>query len=198
MPRRSACLRGLKYVECDRPPVRMQNRQSSLEVVSSMEAQTAFEDASHVHSASSSAVLNPEQTHETEEKTRELEGSDRAPATPNAKAAAYRLAPADLTPSLESHFMKKSGSKCSPIQIEADDESSASSATASPPGTGHAPPSAQQTHAKATAQPVASERCKDKKKLCEYPGCSVQPTFNFPGERGGSHCATHRLEGQIK
>jgi hypothetical protein len=26
----------------------------------------------------------------------------------------------------------------------------------------------------------------------------VQPTFNFPGERGGSHCGTHRLEGQIK
>jgi hypothetical protein len=102
---------------------------------------------------------------------------------------------------LESHFMKESGSKCLPTPFEIDDKSSSSSATASPPcAAGQAQPSAEPSRAKATSHSSVSETCKDlgKKKLCEYPGCLVQPTFNFPGERGGSHCGTHRLEGQIK
>jgi hypothetical protein len=189
---------------------RIQNRQSSLEAVSSMEAfedasrasnaHPAFEDASHAHSTSSSVISDPGKTCDSEQKTRDVEVSGRAPATPNAKTTADLLAPADSMP-LESHLMKESGSKCLPTPFEIDDKSSLSSATASPPSAaGHAQPSAQPTRAKAASHSGVSETCKDlgKKKLCEYPGCLVQPTFNFPGERGGSHCGTHRLEGQIK
>ena len=49
-----------------------------------------------------------------------------------------------------------------------------------------------------TAAAASSPLTWIKKKFCEHPGCMVQPTFNFPGERGGSHCSAHRIEGQIK
>ena len=35
-------------------------------------------------------------------------------------------------------------------------------------------------------------------KKCEYGnGCSVQPSFNYPGEMGGMFCGCHRLEGMV-
>ena len=35
-------------------------------------------------------------------------------------------------------------------------------------------------------------------KKCEYGnGCTVQPSFNYPGEMGGMFCGCHRLEGMI-
>jgi hypothetical protein len=127
----------------------------------------------------------------------QVEGSGIAPATPKGSATLNSSISADLTPSMESHITRKS---C-PTPLEVSVESTESSATASPHLSEAAPSAAEQIHAKGAASPILSPaNCKEwpKKKLCEYPGCSVQPSFNFPGERGGSHCGAHRLEGQIK
>ena len=74
-------------------------------------------------------------------------------------------------------------------------------ATASPAGAAGSSTSLQSVPDSHTAAAVSSPLTSTKKilkKLCEYSGCTVQPSFNFPGERGGSHCAAHRLKGQIK
>ncbi len=144
----------------------------------------------------SSAFFNPEKNCVSGEKC-QVEGSGIAPATPKGSAARNSSISADLTPSMESHISRKS---C-PTPLEVPVESTESSATASPDLSEAAPSAAEQMYAKGAASPILSPaNCKEwpKKKLCEFPGCSVQPSFNFPGEKGGSHCGAHRLEGQIK
>jgi hypothetical protein len=40
--------------------------------------------------------------------------------------------------------------------------------------------------------------CATGHKKCEYGnGCTVQPSFNYPGEMGGMFCGCHRLEGMV-
>jgi len=149
-----------------------------------------------VSQLASSAFVSPEKKCESGEKC-QFEGSGVVPATPKGSAALNSSISAGLKSSMESHITRNS---C-PTPLEVPVESTESSATASPDLSGAAPSAAEQIHAKGAASPILSPaNCREwpKKKLCEFPGCIVQPSFNFPGEKGGSHCAAHRLEGQIK
>ena len=150
------------------------------------------EHASHVDTISHSAPVNPDKPCETEVNARDVEDGGRQPAIPNTGTA-----PANSSPTIECHVTNKN----LPAPLQLPDDSSASSATASPVSPTSATGTPQQLTVEANApSSLVQDSCKDlgKKKYCEFPGCTVQPTFNFPGERGGSHCGTHRLDGQIK
>ena len=161
-----------------------------------MEAQRASEHASHDRAAAGSACFRPEDACKAEDASCEVIDRNQALNRPDTAAAP------DALTLVNSSASTRCPQKGGLTHLLVSGGSMSSSATASPvqlPTTGTSL-TAQQIYEKIASAAVAAANMKDlsKKKYCEHPGCMVQPTFNFPGERGGSHCGSHRLEGQIK
>ena len=49
----------------------------------------------------------------------------------------------------------------------------------------------------ALTNPVNPGGSKQKRKLCEEPGCTVQPSYNFEGERSRKYCKKHKMDGMV-
>jgi hypothetical protein len=161
-------------------------------ILCAMDAQNASIQASNADSSAGSAICFSGNDCKTEDLSSKVkEGCNQVPAAPDAAASpdSSTLATASIR-----------SLKVCPTQLDVSGESTTSSATTTPDRAASAPNRAQHIHDQIASVAVAASSVKDfaKKKYCEFPGCTVQPTFNFPGERGGSHCGTHRLAGQIK
>lgn len=164
-----------------------------------MEAQRASEHASVDDAAAGSACFRPEDACKAEDTSCEVIDRSRALDRPDVTDTA---ADPDALTLVNSSASTRCPQKGGLTHLHVSGGSLSSSATTSPvrlPTTGTSL-TAQQIREKIVSAAVAAANMKDqsKKKYCEHPGCMVQPTFNFPGERGGSHCGSHRLEGQIK